>query len=208
VATVSLEVPVSSQQPVDVHPPSSIQQAQHSTELPAASTTPIGDSSRATGSSTARTVKPQVAAAPDHQWQPAPMLPDKPLSQLPQTYESDSAADATDMQTLAAHSMGPVDIVYLWVNGSDAELQQELHQLQAALAQQPRPQGLENPAKQSRFDAGRDELRYSLRSVEKYMPWYNHIYIVTNRQVWLTQLGARRFCTCADQWPWAAGRCW
>lgn len=32
-----------------------------------------------------------------------------------------------------------------------------------------------------------DELKYSLRSVEKYMPWFNHIYLVTNGQVphWL-----------------------
>lgn len=28
-----------------------------------------------------------------------------------------------------------------------------------------------------------DELKYSLRSVEKYLPWINHIFIVTNKQV-------------------------
>lgn len=28
-----------------------------------------------------------------------------------------------------------------------------------------------------------EELRYSLRSVEKFMPWVRHIYIVTNGQV-------------------------
>jgi hypothetical protein len=28
-----------------------------------------------------------------------------------------------------------------------------------------------------------DEIKYSLRSAEKYMPWINHIYIVTDKQV-------------------------
>jgi hypothetical protein len=37
--------------------------------------------------------------------------------------------------------------------------------------------------KAARFDAGRDELRYSLRSLEMYMPWFRHVYIVTNGQV-------------------------
>jgi UDP-N-acetylglucosamine-lysosomal-enzyme len=32
-----------------------------------------------------------------------------------------------------------------------------------------------------------EELRYSLRSIEKYAPWVRHIYLVTNGQVpyWL-----------------------
>lgn len=30
----------------------------------------------------------------------------------------------------------------------------------------------------------REELKYSLRSLEKYAPWIRHIYIVTNGQVW------------------------
>jgi hypothetical protein len=28
-----------------------------------------------------------------------------------------------------------------------------------------------------------DELRYSLRSLEKYAPWVRHVYLVTNGQV-------------------------
>lgn len=38
----------------------------------------------------------------------------------------------------------------------------------------------------SRFEDN-DELRYSLRSVEKYAPWVRHIFIVTNGQIphWL-----------------------
>jgi hypothetical protein len=41
----------------------------------------------------------------------------------------------------------------------------------------------ELPTRQARFDAGRDELRYSLRALEQYMPWYRQLYIVTNGQV-------------------------
>jgi UDP-N-acetylglucosamine-lysosomal-enzyme len=96
-----------------------------------------------------------------------------------------------------------VDIVYLWVNGSDPLLAQELHDLH----DHPPPlhvgtvsgatqlnnsiyapiQPMDSPARRSRFDAGCDELRYSLRSVERYMPWFRHIYIVTNGQVSCSQ---------------------
>lgn len=41
----------------------------------------------------------------------------------------------------------------------------------------------ELPTREARFDAGRDELRYSLRSLEMHLPWYRHLYIVTNGQV-------------------------
>lgn len=70
----------------------------------------------------------------------------------------------------------PVDIVYMWVDGNDPEWR----------------------AKRNRYIGGStiqtadvvgdarwrnvDELRYSLRSVEKFAPWINHIYIVTDGQ--------------------------
>jgi UDP-N-acetylglucosamine-lysosomal-enzyme len=96
-----------------------------------------------------------------------------------------------------------VDVVYLWVNGSDPVLAQELQDLHdhppplhagtASVATKGNsssrapPQSVDNPARRSRFDAGCDELRYSLRSVERYMPWFRHIYIVTNGQVSCSQ---------------------
>jgi hypothetical protein len=94
--------------------------------------------------------------------------------------------------------IGPVDVVYLWVNGSDPVLAQELQELHdhppasgtatAGNSSSPNPpQPVDNPARKSRFDAGCDELRYSLRSVERYMPWFRHVYIVTNGQVGRTQ---------------------
>eukprot|EP00124_Ichthyophonus_hoferi_P001778 Ihof_evm2s103 gene=Ihof_evmTU2s103 len=66
----------------------------------------------------------------------------------------------------------PVDLVYTWVNGTDPRFIEELK----------RPEGLSV----NRF-ADKQQLRYSLRSLELYLPWIRHIYIVTNGQIpgWL-----------------------
>lgn len=79
----------------------------------------------------------------------------------------------------------PIDLVYTWVDGDDEEF----------LTQKSHFQNFLNKAilkqKQEVFDGARfesrEELRYSLRSVEVYAPWVNHIYIVTNGQIpaWL-----------------------
>lgn len=73
----------------------------------------------------------------------------------------------------------PVDIVYTWVDGAD----------QAWLAERARWSGEGfTPDAQiaSRFES-HDELRYSLRSVEMYANWFNHLYLVTDAQLpaWL-----------------------
>jgi hypothetical protein len=49
------------------------------------------------------------------------------------------------------------------------------------------PDVLESATNQARFNSDRDELRYSLRSLQQYMPWFRHLYIVTHGQVpqWL-----------------------
>uniref|UniRef100_A0A1A9ZVK5 LNR domain-containing protein n=1 Tax=Glossina pallidipes TaxID=7398 RepID=A0A1A9ZVK5_GLOPL len=67
----------------------------------------------------------------------------------------------------------PIDVVYTWVNGTD-------------------PFFINNIVKfdpnydVTRFD-DKNELRYSLRSLEKYAPWIRHVYIITNGQIpyWL-----------------------
>ncbi|XP_066593721.1 N-acetylglucosamine-1-phosphotransferase subunits alpha/beta isoform X2 [Prorops nasuta] len=71
----------------------------------------------------------------------------------------------------------PIDIVYTWVNGSDPAFIKSL--------QKYVPVTDVNTAA-SRFN-DKDELRYSLRSLEMYAPWVRHIYIVTNGQIpsWL-----------------------
>lgn len=71
----------------------------------------------------------------------------------------------------------PIDVVYTWVNGSDPLFLESLRKHVPAV-------DLDIVA--SRF-SDKDELRYSLRSLEMYAPWVRHVYIVTNGQIpsWL-----------------------
>ncbi|XP_050093611.1 N-acetylglucosamine-1-phosphotransferase subunits alpha/beta [Anopheles aquasalis] len=67
-----------------------------------------------------------------------------------------------------------IDVVYTWVNGSDPSFLAQLSEYS------PRQYD------KARYD-DKNELRYSLRSLEKYAPWVRNVYIVTNGQVpgWL-----------------------
>jgi len=71
----------------------------------------------------------------------------------------------------------PIDVVYTWVNGSDPVFLENL---------QKHVPIVDLGAAASRF-SDKDELRYSLRSLEMYAPWVRHVYIVTNGQIpnWL-----------------------
>ncbi|XP_031784981.1 N-acetylglucosamine-1-phosphotransferase subunits alpha/beta [Nasonia vitripennis] len=71
----------------------------------------------------------------------------------------------------------PIDVVYTWVNGSDPQFLDNLKKYV--------PVTNANSAA-SRF-SDKDELRYSLRSLEMYAPWVRKVYIVTNGQIpsWL-----------------------
>lgn len=73
-----------------------------------------------------------------------------------------------------------VDLVYLWVDGNDPEWQARRN------ASIGLPSNNSAVNCEGRF-ADNDELKYSLRSVEQYMPWIRRIFIVTDRQVprWL-----------------------
>lgn len=70
----------------------------------------------------------------------------------------------------------PIDLVYLWIDGSSREFNEIKNKYLRAAGR-----------KENRFtDAiggsiyrDNDELKYSLRSVERNAPWVNHIYIVT-----------------------------
>ena len=75
----------------------------------------------------------------------------------------------------------PIDIVYTWVNGSDPVWEHKKKKMMLKM-------NIEIPKKadKSRYvDIG--ELKYSLRGVEKFIPWVHKIYIVTDDQVpnWL-----------------------
>jgi hypothetical protein len=77
----------------------------------------------------------------------------------------------------------PIDVVYTWVDGSDSEWQARKAAVHSGI-------GLgelnEFASNESRF-LSRDELRYSLRSLDMYAGWVRHVYLVTDRQVpsWL-----------------------
>lgn len=77
----------------------------------------------------------------------------------------------------------PVDIVYTWVDGADSAWRQRKNKAAGII-----DENKYNPmaANAARY-INRDELKYSLRSVEMYASWVRHIYIVTDRQVpeWL-----------------------
>lgn len=67
----------------------------------------------------------------------------------------------------------PIDLVYMWVDGCDPKWRERrnLHLGIAADSTPVEARWIDN-----------EELRYSLRSVESYAPWINHIYIVTDGQ--------------------------
>jgi hypothetical protein len=77
----------------------------------------------------------------------------------------------------------PIDIVYTWVDGSDPDW---LRRKDEALGRVTLAHINETATSPSRF-TNRDELRYSLRSVEMYASWVRTIHLVTDRQVpdWL-----------------------
>lgn len=75
-----------------------------------------------------------------------------------------------------------VDLVYLWCDGNDPEFQaKRLVALGAA------DSALDKDSTSNFRFINTDELKYSLRSVEKFAPWIRNIYIVTFEQVpkWL-----------------------
>lgn len=68
----------------------------------------------------------------------------------------------------------PIDLVYMWVDGNDPKWRERRsHYMGGAQT---------CPVQQEARWIDNEELRYSLRSVEMYAPWINHIYIVTDNQ--------------------------
>jgi len=68
-----------------------------------------------------------------------------------------------------------VDLVYLWVDGSDPDW---LAKKQLVTGKEIDHSEVNNKGRY----ANNDELRYSLRSVERYLPWVRRIFIVTDDQ--------------------------
>jgi hypothetical protein len=85
----------------------------------------------------------------------------------------------------ASSTSGPahdaVDIVYLWVDGSDPAWRRKRQQAQQQLAPDQSQDMAVYGNVEGRFrDNG--ELRYSLRALERFFPQHGHVYIVTDGQ--------------------------
>ncbi|SDK28936.1 stealth conserved region 3 domain-containing protein [Streptomyces indicus] len=76
----------------------------------------------------------------------------------------------------------PIDAVYTWVDGADIGWLERKNAVLAAMGI-----ATEDAATSAARFRNRDELRYSLRSIDMYAPWIRNIYLVTDRQVppWL-----------------------
>ena len=76
----------------------------------------------------------------------------------------------------------PVDLVYTWCSSSDEQWNKKRNKYLNSQNESFDEQSISD----GRF-RDNDELKYSLRSVEKYAPWINKIYIITDNQVpsWL-----------------------
>jgi hypothetical protein len=84
------------------------------------------------------------------------------------------------------HTQPRVDIVYLWVNGNDPSWRLKRQQAAAQL----NTQSLDAMAVYSNVEGrfrDNEELRFSLRALERYFPQHGHVYIVTDGQTphWL-----------------------
>lgn len=75
----------------------------------------------------------------------------------------------------------PVDLVYLWVDGSDKDWLEKKNRYL------PKDEQLSIEATDKCRSRDNNELKFSLRSIEKHLSWINHIYIVTDNQIpkWL-----------------------
>lgn len=78
----------------------------------------------------------------------------------------------------------PIDVVFTWVNNQDQVWQKKLQHHFS----QCQNKFCELSTDNARFE-NRDELFFSVKSVLNYLPWVNHIYIVTDNQIpaWLEQ---------------------
>ncbi|MBC7681605.1 MAG: Stealth CR1 domain-containing protein [Ferruginibacter sp.] len=81
----------------------------------------------------------------------------------------------------------PIDIVYLWVDGNDPVWRAKRQQATDSLHAHTRIAAYGNV--EGRF-RDNDELRYSLRALERFFPAHGHIYLVTDAQTpaWLADV--------------------
>ena len=76
-----------------------------------------------------------------------------------------------------------IDMVYLWCDGNEKAFRERKN----AFLKKEKNQNFDEEVDGEKRFFDNEELRYSLRSLEQYAPWINHVYIVTDRQTpkWL-----------------------
>lgn len=97
-------------------------------------------------------------------------------------YHMSATSDCSSDSSQSRVCFDAIDVVYTWVNGSDPDW------LRTKAAASSSTDGkFANGVDGGHRFRDNDELRYSLRSLEKNAPWVGKIYIVTNGQVpsWL-----------------------
>jgi hypothetical protein len=84
------------------------------------------------------------------------------------------------------NSSSPIDIVYLWVDGSDPAWRLKRTTAFAGLATSNSGRIAAHGNVEGRY-RDNDELRYSLRALERFFPAHGHVYVVTDAQTpsWL-----------------------
>ncbi len=102
-------------------------------------------------------------------------------------------------QSLAKISVQEIDLVYTWV---DAEDQEWLRKKSSYMDNNFKEQVHSSAISDNRF-ISRDELKYSLRSVQKYFLGYRKIFIVTDGQKpdWLVESDELKIVNHTDIFP-------
>lgn len=79
----------------------------------------------------------------------------------------------------------PIDVVFTWVDNTDKDWQQQYHQTLQPINQENIGLYATDPARFSNHN----ELFYSIKAVQKFMPWVRNIFIVTANQKpqWLNE---------------------
>ncbi|AUG79179.1 hypothetical protein CFP65_4432 [Kitasatospora sp. MMS16-BH015] len=115
---------------------------------------------------------------------------------LPKSMLADTAVrtvDGRDYPSLAAFTKRlpndvdfPVDAVYTWVDGNDPAWKARRNKVLAERGLAPAQTDGDGASDDARF-RDREELRYSLRSLDMFAPWIRTIYLVTDDQTpaWL-----------------------
>ena len=115
----------------------------------------------------------------------AKLMSEEEFELVPTTTEAgrDCVTPSVLTETMLEDINFPIDAVYTWVDGSDPQWIESKRRLEAQLSgREYHPEANH----EARFES-KDELKYSLRSLEYFAPWFNKIYVVTAGQVppWL-----------------------